>query len=53
MKELVKPNSNEQKQRSLESYCETVCSGTETCNRACECRSYTNNSVTEDDDILF
>jgi hypothetical protein len=53
MKELVKPNNEEMKNTdSVYSYCETVCSGRDTCNRACDCRTYSNTSV-EGDDILF
>jgi len=59
MKELVKPNLNEQKQCSVEQYCETDCNtcAVQGCNKYCGCLTdifgRRNGSVAEDEDILF
>lgn len=57
MKELIKPNKQELESGCpVEGYCETDCRGSGregVCNRACDCRTYANNSVLNEDDIIF
>lgn len=58
MKELIKPNELEKElsDKTVESYCELYCTAPppgQVCNRACSCQSYRNDSIEEEDSILF
>jgi hypothetical protein len=57
MKELIKPNLQEfELSKNVDSFCETHCTrrGREgVCNKACDCSTYSNDSVLNEDDIIF
>jgi hypothetical protein len=53
MKELVKPNNFESEHKILQPYCEVDCSSCDhVANRGCR-GGATNNSLDNEDDILF
>jgi hypothetical protein len=53
MKELVKPNVNESNLNEVNELCETNCDFPSQCNKYCWGRGTTNDSIGEEDDIIF
>lgn len=55
MKELIKPNAEECLTYEVSSYCEIDCTGGrgETANRGCAGRGSTNNSISDESEIIF
>jgi hypothetical protein len=54
MKELIKPNVNENFLNEVSALCEIDCNGPVIpCNKYCQGKGTVNESVGEDDDIIF
>jgi hypothetical protein len=53
MKELVKPNVSENFSNEVNTLCENNCDSQTTCNKYCQGKGTVNESVSEDDDIIF